>query len=136
MLRLLVSLVVLVGLCVPCEAKKGEKENGKPAAAKKEGKKEGKKKSDAKKGGKKHREPQAKSDAQLRQAQGLLKGTPSLAQLKEAKKLLECADHDYDGHRAAAVKAIDKAIAGYRKVGVAGRVREASGELGIALGVK
>jgi hypothetical protein len=132
MLRLLVSLVVLVGLCVPCEAKKGEKENGKPAAAKKEGKK----KSDAKKGGKKHREPQAKSDAQLRQAQGLLKGTPSLAQLKEAKKLLECADHDYDGHRAAAVKAIDKAIAEYGKEGAAGRVREAIGELGIALGVK
>ena len=132
MLRLLVSLVVLVGLCVPCEAKKGEKENGKPAAVKKDEKK----KSGGKNSGKKHREPQAKSDAQLRQAQGLLKGTPSLAQLKEAKKLLECADHDYDGHRAAAVKAIDKAIAGYRKVGVAGRVREASGELGIALGVK
>ena len=74
MLRLLVSLVVLVGLCVPCEAKKSEKENGKPAAEKKEGKK----KSDAKKGGKKHREPQAKSDAQLRQAQGMLKGNPSL----------------------------------------------------------
>ncbi len=136
MLRLLVGAVVLVGLCVPCEAKKSEKENGKPAAAKKEGKKKSDAKKGAKNGGKKHREPQAKSDAQLRQAQGMLKGNPSLAQLKAAKKLLEGADHDYDGHRAAAVKAIDKAIAAYGKPGVAGRVREASGELGIALGVK
>ena len=92
----------------------------------------------ADKAGKHRREPQAKSDSQLRQAQSLLTPPLSLQKLQQAKKLLSEADHDYDGHRVAAMRAIDKAINEYSSnPGKATEhLKEAGGELNIALGVR
>jgi hypothetical protein len=48
----------------------------------------------------KKREPQSVSNAQLREGLNVLQAT---------KKMLQGADHDYGGHRVAAIKAIDAA---------------------------
>ncbi|MFZ1936330.1 MAG: hypothetical protein WCB27_00500 [Thermoguttaceae bacterium] len=59
-----------------------------------------------------HHEPQALSDAQLRQARQLLLTAPAMIErLREARALLEKANHNYDGHRVKAIQQIEYAIA-------------------------
>lgn len=87
--------------------------------------------------GKHRREPQAKSDTQLRQAQSLL-SNPTLQNLQAARALLLQGDHDYGGHRVKALQEIDNAINHLTSNPneAASHIRQASGELGIALGVR
>jgi hypothetical protein len=85
-----------------------------------------------------HREPQAISDAQLRQAQQfLLVPATTLQRLRGARTLLEKANHNYDGHRVKAIQQIEYAIASLptNSVETAVHAKQAAHELDIALRV-
>jgi cytoskeletal protein RodZ len=83
-------------------------------------------------------EPQAVSDGQLRRAQLLLAGPPSLASLKTAHKLLAEANHDYKGHRQAAADETKRAIAKFASAPkkAAAHIKRAINEIGTALSIR
>ena len=85
-----------------------------------------------------HHEPQAVSDAQLRQAQRLLLTLPAtLEKLQQAHALLLRANWNYDGHRARAQEAVEYAISEFPTDPdeAAIHIKKAARELDIALQV-